>query len=178
MKLEDLIKQGKFREDLYYRLNIIPINIEPLRNRKPDISPLIYHFLREELGASRDMPEIPKEVLSILENYQWPGNVREIENAIKHCLAFARNNTINIRDLPPRIITAAQTMTEEAQDAGGRFESLKAFLRSKERDYMLQVLERCGGDKEKAAVALKISLATLYRKLAESGAEVPEDQSP
>jgi DNA-binding NtrC family response regulator len=178
VKLEDLIKQGKFREDLYYRLNIIPINIEPLRNRKPDISPLIYHFLREELGTSRDVPEIPKEVLSILENYQWPGNVREIENAIKHCLAFARNNTINIRDLPPRIITAAQTMTDEPQDEGGRFESLKAFLRSKEKDYMLQVLERCGGDKEKAAIALKISLATLYRKLAESGAEVPEEQSP
>ncbi len=176
VKLEDLIKQGTFREDLYYRLNIIPINIEPLRNRRADISPLIYHFLRLELGTDRDLPTIPKDVIAILEAYKWPGNVREIENAIKHALAFARNNTINLVDLPPRIITAAQQMADEPKDAGGRFESLKAFLRSKERDYLLQVLERCGGDKEQAAVALKISLATLYRKLAESGATEPEEQ--
>lgn len=168
VKLEDLIKQGLFREDLYYRLNIIPINIEPIRNRKADISPLIHHFLSEELGNSQEPPTIPKEVMAILENYSWPGNVREIENAIKHCLAFCRNNVINIQDLPPRIITAAQTAEIEEHDDSGRFESLKAFLRAKEKEYMLQVLNNCGGDKEKAASALKISLATFYRKLAES----------
>ncbi len=169
VKLEDLIKQGLFREDLYYRLNIIPINIEPLHNRKADIGPLIFHFLRQELGPTRELPTIPKEVMHILENYKWPGNVREIENAIKHCLAFARNNTINLQDLPPRIITAAQTMGKEPEDEGGRFESLKGFLRAKEGEYLRQVLDNFGGDKEKAAGALKISLATLYRKLSESG---------
>jgi len=169
--LEDLIKQGAFREDLYYRLNIIPLTIEPLRNRRADITPLLYHFIHQELGPNSEPPVIPKEVMAILEQYDWPGNVREIENAIKHSLTFARNNTINLQDLPPRIITAAQQITADPKDDGGRFESLKAFLRTKEREYMMQVIDNCKGDKEKAAMALKISLATLYRKLAESGIE-------
>jgi DNA-binding NtrC family response regulator len=168
-RLEDLIAQGKFREDLYYRLNVVPITIEPLRNRREDILPLANHFLRLELGNSRTLPRFTPEVAGILERYAWPGNVREMENAIKHCLTFSRGDEITPEVLPPRIVAAVGDISGEdpAPQAGYRFESLKAFLRKKEQHYLQRVITGLNGDKEKAATTLKISLATLYRKLSD-----------
>lgn len=170
-RLEDLIKQGKFREDLYYRLNIIPIAIEPLRNRREDIIPLANHFLHLEIGNNRELPRLMPEVLAILENYSWPGNAREMENAIKHCLTFARGNEITPDVMPPRIVAAVGDLGSAPSGAqtDHQFESLKAFLRKKEQQYLQQVINGFNGDKEKAASTLKISLATLYRKLSNDG---------
>jgi DNA-binding NtrC family response regulator len=168
-RLEDLIAAGKFREDLYYRLNIIQITIEPLRNRKEDIMPLVNHFIRKEIGEGREMPTITPDVRKIFESYAWPGNVREIENAIKHALTFAMDNTITKDVLPPKIINAAGAVSGAGEIGQGgdshQFESLKAFLQAQEMEYLEQVLAVFNGDKEKAAKALKISLATFYRKL-------------
>jgi two-component system, NtrC family, response regulator PilR len=184
VKLEDLIKEGKFREDLYYRLNIIPVNIPPLRDRKEDVLPLVQHFLRRELGPSRELPNLLPEVGRIFETYSWPGNIREVENAIKHCLTFARENTIGADVMPPRILAAVNLegfSDEIMPDGRYRFESLRGFLRKKETEYLEHVIETMGGDKEKAASALKISLATLYRKLSKeddgdaSAAEMQEE---
>jgi len=169
VRLEDAIKAGTFREDLYYRLSVIPVTIEPLRKRTEDIIPLAQHIIRQEIGLNRDMPKLDMEVIEIFQKYTWPGNVRELENALKHALAFASGNLINRSVIPQKIIAAAGE-TRAGKDKGDltdyfRNKSLKAFLVQKEKEYLQQVIAAANGDKEKAAQALKISLATLYRKL-------------
>jgi len=167
--LEVMIQQGTFREDLYYRLSVIPIEIKPLRERQEDILPLVYHVLQHELGEGRELPKLTPEIKELFERYSWPGNVRELQNAIKHAITFAQNNVITPDVLPPRILNQAKvaerSATGSASDADYRNKSLKAFLRDREKEYLEQVLAMTKGDKEKAAKALKISLATLYRKL-------------
>jgi two-component system response regulator AtoC len=169
--LETLITEGKFREDLYYRLSVIPIEIKPLRERQEDILPLVYHVLRKEAGEAKSPPALDSEICSILESYPWPGNVRELENAIKHAMTFAKDNRITKDVLPPKIaatpVKAAGKYSIADLDAT-KCKSLKAFIRAKEKEYLAQVLSHTAGDKQRAADSLKISLATLYRKLPES----------
>jgi len=169
--LDQLIAEGKFRQDLYFRLSVIPIEIKPLRERQEDILPLAYHILRKETSAGQTPPALDPEVCAILESYSWPGNVRELENAIKHAMTFAKDNKITKDVLPPKIAATPvkQTASSQADSAGAaKARSLKAFIRAKEKEYLQQVLAKTGGDKEKAAKALKISLATLYRKMPEA----------
>ncbi|MBN1269915.1 MAG: sigma-54-dependent Fis family transcriptional regulator [Kiritimatiellae bacterium] len=169
--LERLMEQGRFREDLYYRLSVIPIEVGPLRERKEDILPLVYHVLRQEVGEGKKVPDLDPSAQLILERYMWPGNVRELENAIRHACTFAKGGTIKKEDLPAKIVEAVDTgdlgAGEGARAEEYRGKSLKAFLRQKEKEYLSQVLTHVEGDKEQAAKALKISLATLYRKLPE-----------
>jgi len=168
-RLEDMITAGKFREDLYYRLNIIQVVVEPLRNRKEDIMPLFNHFLHKEAGAVREIATVAPEVQRILETYSWPGNVRELENAVKHAVTFATENNITKNVLPPKIVSTVEAGAEVPEDGAEldarRAESLKTFLEVQEAEYLEQVLDAFDGNKEKAAKALKISLATFYRKL-------------
>lgn len=169
--LERLMEEKKFREDLFYRLSVIPIEVKPLRERQEDILPLVYHVLRQETPEGQEPPTLDPEVGAILESYSWPGNVRELENAIKHAMTFAKDNKIIKDVLPPKIAaTPIRTSPTSAVSGidGDRGKSLKAFLRSKEKQYLEQVLSHSAGDKEKAAKSLKISLATLYRKLPDS----------
>ena len=167
-RLETLMEQGAFREDLYYRLSVIPLEIKPLRERTEDILPLFYHFLRLELGAEQtEIPNIEPEVLQVLERYPWPGNVRELENAIKHALTFTKDNLISLDSLPAKILQEQPTSGSALPRDDVRGKSLKAFLRMKEKEYLNFVLKNLSGDKQKTAKALKISLATLYRKLPE-----------
>lgn len=169
--LEAMIKQGTFREDLYYRLSVIPIEIKPLRERQEDILPLIYHVLRHEVGEGHDLPKVTPEIKDLFERYTWPGNVRELENAVKHAITFAQDNKITPDVLPPRILNQVKPMEHHGAaitpegTVDPRNVSLKAFLREREKEYLEQVLSLTKGDKEKAAKSLKISLATLYRKL-------------
>ncbi len=164
-RLESLIQQGAFREDLYYRLSVIPLEIKPLRERHEDIVPLIYHFLRRDCRDENDLPKIESDVRQVLESYSWPGNVRELENAIKHALTFAKNNVITADCLPVKILDVVKDRRLIRPEDDARGKSLKAFLRIKEHEYLSQVLSHTQGDKQKAAKTLKISLATLYRKL-------------
>ncbi|MBM4142262.1 MAG: sigma-54-dependent Fis family transcriptional regulator [Lentisphaerae bacterium] len=164
--LEDLMNQGRFRQDLYYRLSVIPIEIKPLRDRREDILPLVYHVMRKETPEDVTPPALDAEAAAVLEAYAWPGNVRELENAIKHAMTFAGDGRIAKSVLPGRIAATNVLMRETATPLdASRCKSLKAFLRSKEKEYLGQVLQNVGGDKEKAAKALRISLATLYRKM-------------
>ncbi len=170
-RLEDLIEEGRFREDLYYRLSVIPIEIRPLSERPEDILPLVYHTMRQELGPGKELPGIDPEVQIILERYSWPGNVRELENAIRHAMTFTKPGEKIMKDvLPAKIVNSVDTSEIQVVQPGLKAESyrgksLKGFLRAKEKEYLSQVLSHMEGDKEKAAKALKISLATLYRKL-------------
>lgn len=169
--LEELITKNLFREDLYYRLSVINISIKPIRERVEDILPLIHHVLQRECPDPANIPVITPEARQILERYTWPGNVRELENAIKHALTFSLDNRITAELLPSRIVSATPIGPATSGAALNltqfRGKSLKAFLREKEKEYLQYVLAQTSGDKEKAAKELKISLATLYRKLPE-----------
>ena len=168
-KLETLIEQDKFREDLYYRLSVISIDIPPLRKRPEDILPLIDHILRRETGPDAELPLLDRETQEILDNYNWPGNVRELENAIQHALTFVQNGVITKETLPVKIVNAVEegirtgVITNRLEQFKGK--SLKAFLHDKEKEFLKRTIKNMAGDKEKAAEELGISLATLYRKL-------------
>jgi DNA-binding NtrC family response regulator len=212
--LEQKIKDGSFREDLYYRLNVISIQMPSLRERRDDIPLLVAHFLRNKINPRTGQPvQITRPALDLLTTYDWPGNVRELENAIERAATLCEENLIQIRDLPPSLVRslgqAATTTTAPSGDiaqlpqptapptslipnqAAGNASlptlngmahnqatpaqcdlSLKDYLREQEVAYLNRTLALLGGDKEKTALHLGISLATLYRKLSED--ERPE----
>ena len=170
VSLEDKVHDGTFRQDLYYRLAVITIEIAPLRERPEDVLPLVQFFLRKETPAETACPRISREAADALLRCPWPGNVRELENAIKHAMAFVQNDEITLETLPARVVSHAATGAGSTGSAAESVEqyrnvSLRAFLRQKEKEYMEQVIARTNGDKEQAAKTLQISLATLYRKL-------------
>ena len=168
--LEEAVVKGTFRSDLFYRFAVITIDIPPLRKRPEDILPLARHFIVSELGRGRPLPNITEEATKILMSYNWPGNVRELENCIKHALTFLQDGDITPDELPTRITehkpsseaSAHLAATDVSQSA-----SLKSYLKQKEKEYIGQILNAAGGDKEKAAETLKVNLSTLYRKLSD-----------
>ena len=170
--LEEMMVAGTFREDLYYRLSVIPLVIPPLRERPEDILPLVFHFIRLVSGNRAVMPEIAAEAQMALESYRWPGNVRELENAVRHACTFADDGKIQLDDLPARMLTNVDVKpaTSERSPSGDLIgnhqgQSLKGFLREMEKSFITHSSLQHGGDKEAAAKSLKVSLATLYRKL-------------
>ncbi len=168
-RLENLIEEQRFRTDLFYRLNVIPIEISPLRERREDILPLVWHFVKRETAPDDQLPVLTPEARDILERYDWPGNAREIENAVKHAMTFANDRRITPEVLPPRIISAVNIFpplsARTVPGSNGELQPLKNFLQEQERVYLTHALRRFNGDKNRTAAALKISLPTLYRKL-------------
>jgi DNA-binding NtrC family response regulator len=167
-RLENMIEKGTFREDLYYRLSVIPIEIPPLRERREDIMPMVQFMIRKEIGPNGTPPSIAPDVQVALERYPWPGNVRELENAIRHALTFVANGVVTLDVLPAKITRQASrdTLVELAGEKDPEnLRSLKAYVRSREEEYIAHVLKQVDNDKEKAARILKVSLATLYRKI-------------
>ncbi|MFA5204055.1 MAG: sigma-54 dependent transcriptional regulator [Lentisphaeria bacterium] len=171
-RLEAKIKAGLFREDLFYRLSVIPIDLPPLRERTGDVPLLANYFLGLLNEREKKDVTIDKAAMRALQGYAWPGNVRELENVIMRAGALCENNQITLLDMPVPVQAAAADTPTAAQDetAANQFRgsSLKSFLRAKERDYIQMVLNQCGGNKEKAAELLGISLATFYRKLGDA----------
>lgn len=172
--LEQMAAEGTFRTDLFYRFAVITIDIPPLRERTEDILPLAQHFLASEAPEADPRPTFSKETIDILMHYKWPGNVRELENAIKHVMTFLQDDIIAPEDLPPRIVTRAkEALANAPRDSQIRSsdpdssQSLKEFLKLKEKEYLDQILTSNEGDKEKTAKSLQVSLATLYRKLSD-----------
>lgn len=161
------LKDGTFREDLYYRLAVIPIEIPPLRDRLEDVPLLVNHFLQKQAGAGGGEPKkIEQKAVEILSHYDYPGNVRELENAIERACALCENETILAGDLPPNIVAAAMGEKEEQARASMPVgETLENFIQQQERAYIEATLGQCGGSREKAASMLGISMATLYRKV-------------
>ena len=165
--LEEAVVKGTFRSDLYYRFAVITIDIPPLRKRVEDIIPLVRHFIKAEREADGGVvPEIAADAVRALETYEWPGNVRELENAVKHALTFYQGGELTANLLPPKVLErkpAGDGGTGAPEDNA----SLKSYLKAKEKEYIGRILDSNGGDKEKAAEALKVNLSTLYRKLSE-----------
>lgn len=168
--LEQLVAQGTFRADLYYRFAVITLDIPALRDRPEDILPLARHFIRSETAGLKAQPALSQEAADLLVAYAWPGNVRELENAIKHAVTFLQADTITPDLLPPRIVSRASESKAQRAAAPSSAQgntSLKGFLKAKEKEYLEQILASTHGDKEKAAQTLQVSLATLCRKLSD-----------
>lgn len=161
--LEEMITIGSFREDLYYRLSVIPVDLPPLRERKEDIPLLVNHFVKEFNRDENAHVEILPDTMRALLAYDWHGNVRELENVVRRSSTLCDNQIVNVQDLPAKIRDASpEDLNTTSVDYRGH--SLKSYLREKEKDYINKVLEVAGGEKEKAADMLGISLATFYRK--------------
>jgi two-component system, NtrC family, response regulator HydG len=161
--LEEAIGTGKFRADLYYRLATVTLVLPPLRERPEDIMPLVKHFVaRAAAEAGRPVPEVDPEAVGCLRHYQWPGNIRELQNAISRAVILCRNDRITRGDLPIKVAGGeAQTVTIE--DAVHR----RLTIDQLEREYARAILASVGGNKSEAAALLGIDRKTLYRKLGE-----------
>jgi DNA-binding NtrC family response regulator len=166
--LKVLVRDGRFREDLYYRLNVIPVTLPPLRNRREDIPLLAQHFLRNscrENGIS--IKPITQETLRVLMNYNWPGNIRQFENSIEHAVAMSILATeIGPTALPEDVRLhadhAPRAPSVAIPDEGISFTSVVSQL---ERDLIVQCLEKTGGNKRQAARLLNLSRTTFIDKL-------------
>lgn len=158
--LEDDVKQGRFREDLYYRLNVIPIDIPSLRERKEDIPLLIDFFIRKfSAKRSTELKTITKEASDILISYHWPGNVRELENTLERAVLLNRTNKLDVSDFPEKLRKIEkQTVVSES-------DPLNPTLESMEKAYIHFVMSQTGGKKRQAAKILGIDTSTLYRKI-------------
>ncbi|MCX7915120.1 MAG: sigma 54-interacting transcriptional regulator, partial [Verrucomicrobiae bacterium] len=186
------MKEKTFREDLYYRISVIPISLPPLRERGEDLELLVQYFVQtisQRFGMPP--PRVSEGVMQVFRAYRWPGNVRELQNAIERACALCDDGVIELKDLPERILEAVAAGTNGGNGHGqteptatpvsgalavqvasaAQFSkgfggmTLKEFLHQQEVIYIEQAIKAHGGSKEKAAEALGISMATLYRKL-------------
>ncbi len=174
-ELEELVKEGKFREDLYYRLNVVKINLPPLRERKDDIPLLVNYFLkRMQLKYKSGEKFITKRVLNIFLKYDWPGNIRELENVIESMYILSVGNVIDVDVLPENIVKGMNLDTFTESDIEEVTPESVMTLDELERRYILKALEVFNWNKKRAAEALGIDASTLYRKLKSYGISPPE----
>lgn len=160
--LNQAIEEGKFREDLYYRLNVICITIPPLRERIDDIDPLIDHFVEKYNAELKcDCPGFSAEALQVMHSHRWPGNVRELENVVEHALIFADGRPV----LPTNLSIAGNLILENVKVSL----NLRSAVHNFERQHIGRVLATLGNNKVAAAESLGIGLSSLYRKLEELG---------
>lgn len=165
--LLEQVKAGHFREDLFYRLNVVPIYIPPLRERKDDISLLINHFLKKFVSQYDDaLPEISPDVLSILMAYNWPGNVRELENVIEHAVAFSKSSGITIETLPEylkKVEIRRDLLSMDLSDK--QVISLQDALTEVEKKLIQWAYQKTNGNQVKMAEILGIPRTTLRNRL-------------
>jgi DNA-binding NtrC family response regulator len=166
--LDEEVKAGRFREDLYFRINVVTVRLPALRERREDVPILVAHFLAKIARRERrEQAALSPEALRLLTSYAWPGNVRELENAIDRAVAVAKGNVILPSDLPPEVGGAGPVVTG---DGGGIIED-RPTLAELERRYIALVLSESGGNKKKAAERLGIDRRTLYRALERTGGD-------
>jgi DNA-binding NtrC family response regulator len=162
-----MVTDGEFRDDLYYRLNVIPVQVPALRDRKEDVPLLVQHFLEKFQAPTARLPlTVSQEAMRLLMAFQWRGNVRQLENAIERAIAFSAGRTqIDVADLPSDIQSAEEpsiasvvTLPEDGLD-------LDRFVANLERDLIQRSLARTGGNKGQAAKLLHLKRTTLVEKL-------------
>ncbi len=160
--LETAVKEGKFREDLFYRLNVITIQIPPLRDRKDDILPLAWHFMNKySKENNKAVKEITPEAKSILESYHWPGNVRELENTISKAVIFESGSLLTPDTFPERMRIPVDASAMSGEDL--------MTLEEVSRAYIIKVLEMTGGNKARASEILGINRTSLWRMIQRLG---------
>lgn len=155
--LKKEVAEGRFRDDLYYRLNVVPIQLPPLRERTEDIEDLIYYFLKKSAGVSGGkVKSISDDAMDRLKRYSWPGNIRELENIIERAVVITPEDIISEDVLPPEIRNTA---------AGDGDVHLTEALDNKEKETLIKAIRANGGNKTKAALELGISRRSLHRKI-------------
>jgi DNA-binding NtrC family response regulator len=160
--MKELIHQGRFREDLYYRLKVIDIELPPLRERREDIPLLVQHFIGKfSPETKKNISGVSEDALSLLVNYPWPGNVRELENVIQRAITLAQHEMILPDDLP------SSMLLEIRENVLDRSLREKYSIDQLEKEYIRKILVEVGGNKSKAAEILGVDRKTLYRKLEE-----------
>jgi len=167
--LAEMVKRGQFREDLYYRLNVVRLEVPALRQRLEDIPFLANHFLglyREKLGKT--IYGFSQEALSRLLSYPWPGNVRELRNVVEHAALMCRGEVVELQHMPPRLFHQEEEGTSPARLSSGR-------LQDQERQLIIQTLKQADWNKYRAAKMLGISRSTLYSKLKKLGIVPPAE---
>jgi two-component system response regulator HydG len=170
------VKEGKFREDLFFRLQVVTITLPPLRERPADIPLLIDHFLREFAQQhGRNVRGITPEARTLLVRAGWPGNVRELRNALESMVLLARSDVLDVKDVPETVLdrhgAAARGASELPSDLQGGYDLRGRSAAEVERELIRTNLELVGGNRHKAARILKIGERTLYRKIKEYGLE-------
>ncbi|MEK7872084.1 MAG: sigma-54 dependent transcriptional regulator [Nitrospirota bacterium] len=167
--LKQEVQKGNFREDLYYRLNVVPITVPPLRERREDILPLIEHFLKKfSSEMKRPLKGLSPKARELLLKYPYPGNVRELENAIERAMAMGRGEEIQPLDLPEEIRTIEDTTSAEFTGTE-EYASLKKAVEGFEKAYISRTLKQASGNKTRAAEILGISRKTLWEKCKQFG---------
>ena len=163
-ELAKMVADGTFREDLYYRLNVIPITLPPLRERRDDIPILVKHFL-EKFSPGTPM-QVAQSAMRLLMAYGWPGNVRQLENAIERAVALGAGRTeVDAVDLPPEVQTVPQPTTTPFVDFPEDGLDMPSYLARIEQDLIARALERTAGNRNRAAELLRIKRTTLVEKL-------------
>ena len=161
--LEEAAKHGEFRQDLYYRLNVVPVRLPDLRDRREDIPLLVLHFLQKFAQQHGEPPRrFANEAMRVLMTHNWPGNVRELENAVEHALTMGRGEILLPEDLPGSVTAPERDIVHEATVDD-------VTLAELERRYILRVLEKKGGHQIKTSRVLGIDRRTLYRRLRQYG---------
>jgi transcriptional regulator with PAS, ATPase and Fis domain len=168
--VERAVSEGKFRQDLFYRLGVVIINLPPLRERREDIPLLIERFLKAASAKAGKQIELTRAATDALAAHHWPGNVRELENLIERLVVFSRGNRVDAGDLPPAVTPRAPAPEKRLFDDLPTLEEI-------ERRYLLHVLEHVGNNRTRAAEVMGIDRRTLYRMAERFGiplAEQPE----
>lgn len=167
--ITDMLKKGTFREDLYYRLSVIPIEVPPLRERKGDIPVLVAHFLKHsQVRRSGDEIRITPDALDALSDCHWPGNIRELQNVIERAIVLCDGHQIRLEDLPAKLHESPSNLIlQDSLNENGNQElpALGDVVAQVEKEYCSAVVKRFNGDKKKAAESLQISVPAIYRKL-------------
>jgi DNA-binding NtrC family response regulator len=166
--LESLVRSGRFREDLYYRLNVVSIALPPLRQRRQDIPELVEHLLRKHEARQGEMsPGLSRDALALLLNYDWPGNVRQLENVLQRALVLARG-----RPITADLIQLESPADSQAAAGQARLDPARGFketVAEVERDLIVRALRAAGGNRSRAAAMLRIQRRLLYAKIQEHG---------
>jgi two-component system, NtrC family, nitrogen regulation response regulator NtrX len=163
-RLDDLIDNGNFRADLFYRLNVIPFQIPPLRERREDVPALVEHFNSKFSADYAKKPKIfADDAFDALRNYTWPGNVRELRNTIERVVIMIAKQKVGLKDLPEFGIS------EDLPSSSFRFPSFKAATDAYQREYILHKLSQHGGSVSKAAEEMGVDRSHLYRRMKNLG---------
>ncbi|MCI0496250.1 sigma-54 dependent transcriptional regulator [candidate division KSB1 bacterium] len=170
--LQEEINNGKFRLDLFYRLNIVTINVPPLRERKEDISLLVEHFIdKYNKRLAMNVTSVSQSAMSYLQDYPWPGNVRDLENAIQSAMILVQGNTIRVEDLPLRLRGYPEISDEIMTSEKGLEAQVLKLTQKIEKELIIKALEKCDQNRTNTAELLKISRKTLFNKMRQYGLE-------
>jgi DNA-binding NtrC family response regulator len=168
--LRQMVREGRFREDLFYRLNVISLDLPPLRQRREDIPLLVQHFLHKYSEENeRPKRRITTEALRSLVNYSWPGNVRELENSIERAVVLSSDTDIGLDLLPDHIVGRGNSVPALDANAGA---TLFGIMEDCERRIIIDMLEKCGWNQTEAAERFHVPLSTLNQKIKRLAIEI------